>query len=177
MERHTLTDREWGRLAPLLPTRPRTGRPPKDHRLIIDALLWLDRTGAPWRDLPERFRPWRTVATRFSTAGPGRGCGSVSSPSCAGSRTRKAGSTGRCTSSMARACGCTAVPPEEKGRLRQALGRSRGGFGSKLHVRGIQRTLTDHSANRCRNSRVSRPVFHRLDALEDIKNLRFLIVK
>ena len=38
---------------------------PKDHRTIIDALLWLDRTGAPWRDLPERFGPWRTVATRF----------------------------------------------------------------------------------------------------------------
>ena len=41
------------------------GRPPKDHRLILDALLWLARTGAPWRDLPERFGPWRTVATRF----------------------------------------------------------------------------------------------------------------
>ena len=65
MNRHTLTDREWGRLAPLLPPRPRKGRPPKAHRLILDALLWLARTGAPWRDLPERFGPWRTVATRF----------------------------------------------------------------------------------------------------------------
>jgi transposase len=64
MSRHALTDREWGRLEPLLPKR-RMGRPPKDHRTIIDALLWLDRTGAPWRDLPERFGPWRTVATRF----------------------------------------------------------------------------------------------------------------
>ena len=33
--------------------------------MVLDALLWLDRTGAPWRDLPERFGPWRTVATRF----------------------------------------------------------------------------------------------------------------
>jgi transposase len=65
MQRHGLTDREWLRLAPLLPPRSRKGRPPKDHRLILDALLWLDRTGAPWRDLPERFGPWRTVATRF----------------------------------------------------------------------------------------------------------------
>jgi transposase len=63
--RHGLTDREWTRLSPLLPLRARTGRPPKDHRTIIDALLWLGRTGAPWRDLPERFGPWRTVATRF----------------------------------------------------------------------------------------------------------------
>jgi transposase len=65
MRRHGLTDREWVRLEPLLPRRPRTGRPPKDHRLILDALLWLGGTGAPWRDLPERFGPWRTVATRF----------------------------------------------------------------------------------------------------------------
>ena len=65
MERHALTDREWKVLAPLLPRRAGTGRPPKEHRAIIDALLWLAKTGAPWRDLPERFGPWRTVATRF----------------------------------------------------------------------------------------------------------------
>src|ERR671913_633133 len=65
MLRHSLTDREWDLLAPLLPRRARTGRPPKEHRTIIDALLWLAKTGAPWRDLPERFGPWRTVATRF----------------------------------------------------------------------------------------------------------------
>jgi transposase len=65
MTRHGLNDRELRRLAPLLPPRSRKGRPPKDHRLILDALLWLARTGAPWRDLPERFGPWRTVATRF----------------------------------------------------------------------------------------------------------------
>jgi len=65
MGRHELTDREWASLEPLLPRRSRTGRPPKDHRTIVDALLWLDKTGAPWRDLPEHFGPWRTVATRF----------------------------------------------------------------------------------------------------------------
>lgn len=65
MPRHDLTNREWARVQPLLPRSARTGRPPKDHRNIIDALLWLARTGAPWRDLPERFGPWRTVATRF----------------------------------------------------------------------------------------------------------------
>ncbi len=64
MHRHALNDREWMRLRPLLPQR-RTGRPPRDHRLILDALLWLGKTGAPWRDLPERFGPWRSVATRF----------------------------------------------------------------------------------------------------------------
>lgn len=63
--RRGLSDREWARLRPLLPDRPRVGRPPKDHRLVLDALLWLARTGAPWRDLPERYGPWRSVATRF----------------------------------------------------------------------------------------------------------------
>jgi len=65
MARHGLSDREWVRLEPCLPRRPRKGRPPRDHRRIVDALLWLGKTGAPWRDLPERYGPWRTVATRF----------------------------------------------------------------------------------------------------------------
>jgi hypothetical protein len=56
MQRHELSDREWVRLEPLLP-KSRTGRPPKDHRLVLSALLWLAKTGAPWRDLPERFGP------------------------------------------------------------------------------------------------------------------------
>jgi transposase len=64
-KRHGLSDAEWRRLQPMMPPRPHTGRPPKSHRLVVDALLWLGRTGAPWRDLPERFGPWRTVATRF----------------------------------------------------------------------------------------------------------------
>ena len=65
MARRGLTDGEWARLEPLLPRRRRKGRPPKSHRLMLDALLWLGRTGAPWRDLPEGFGPWRTVTTRF----------------------------------------------------------------------------------------------------------------
>ncbi len=66
MRRRELTDREWARLAPRLPPeRPARGRPGKDHRTMINALLWLDRTGAPWRDLPERYGPWQSVATRF----------------------------------------------------------------------------------------------------------------
>ena len=64
-KRHELGDAAWRRLEPLLPHGTRAGRPPKDHRLVVDALLWLGKTGAPWRDLPERFGPWRTVATRF----------------------------------------------------------------------------------------------------------------
>ena len=66
MARHELTDKQWERLAPLLPPqKPHTGRPNKDHRLIINGILWLLRTGAPWRDLPERYGAWKTVASRF----------------------------------------------------------------------------------------------------------------
>jgi transposase len=53
-------------LAPLLPPeKPRTGRPSKDHRQIVNGILWRLGTGAPWRDLPERYGPWQTVYTRF----------------------------------------------------------------------------------------------------------------
>ena len=60
-----LTDAQSAKLAPLPPQRPRMGRPPKDHRLIVEAIVWLDRTGVPWRDLPGKFGPWATVASRF----------------------------------------------------------------------------------------------------------------
>ena len=52
--------------APLLPKRVgRRGRPHKDHRLMLAAMLWITRTGTPWRDLQERYGPWQTVYSRF----------------------------------------------------------------------------------------------------------------
>jgi transposase len=65
-----LTDAQWARLAPLLPPqRPikgsKGGRPAEDHRRIVNGLLWLDRSGARWRDMPERYGKWQTLATRF----------------------------------------------------------------------------------------------------------------
>ncbi|MFF0711216.1 IS5 family transposase [Streptomyces bauhiniae] len=64
MHRHELTDREWELLAPLIP-RAVTGRPRADDRKVINGMVHKIRTGAPWRDLPERYGPWRTVYTRF----------------------------------------------------------------------------------------------------------------
>jgi transposase len=53
MSRDELTDEQWERLQPLLPPqKPRTGRPAEDHRRILSGMLWIHRTGAPWRDLP-----------------------------------------------------------------------------------------------------------------------------
>ncbi len=66
MTRFLLSDGQWGRLAPLLPpARPRSGRPNKDRRLVVEAILWRLRTGAPWRDLPAEFGPWRTAYSRL----------------------------------------------------------------------------------------------------------------
>jgi transposase len=66
MNRGDLTKAQWERLQPLLPPQqPQRGRPAVDHRRIVNGMLWILRTGAPWRDLPERDGPWRPVASRF----------------------------------------------------------------------------------------------------------------
>src|ERR671933_811929 len=70
MCRHDLPDQQYERLEPLLPPeRPpkgsQGGRPFVSHRRTSNGLLWLDRTGAPWRDIPERYGPWQTLASRF----------------------------------------------------------------------------------------------------------------
>ena len=66
MKRHELTDEQWELVHPLLPPRKATtGRPPSDPRSMLNGILWILRTGAPWRDLPERFGPWQTVYDHF----------------------------------------------------------------------------------------------------------------
>ena len=66
MEQRELTDEQWEALRPHLPpAKPRTGRPNKDHRTVLEGILWVLRTGAPWRDLPERFGSPGTVSSRF----------------------------------------------------------------------------------------------------------------
>ena len=66
MERFVLTDAQWAKMEALCLGKPGDpGRSGEDNRLFIEAVLWLVRAGAPWRDLPERCGPWRTVAIRF----------------------------------------------------------------------------------------------------------------
>lgn len=66
MRRGEVTDKQWQRLQPLLPPeKPKTGRPNLSHRQVINGILWVLRTGAPWRDLPERYGVWSTVSSRF----------------------------------------------------------------------------------------------------------------
>lgn len=61
-----LTDADWNRLEPLLPCVGGRGRPGRPHRDMLEAMLWILRTGAPWRDLPPEYGSWQTVYTRFS---------------------------------------------------------------------------------------------------------------
>jgi transposase len=66
MERFVLTDAQWAKMAPHClgkPTDP--GRSGGDNRLFVEAVLWIARTGSPWRDLPPLFGKWNSVFRRF----------------------------------------------------------------------------------------------------------------
>jgi transposase len=66
LHRHAISDANFDRIQDLLPGRAgQPGVTAKDNRLFIDAILWIAKTGAPWRDLPERFGPWNSVWRRF----------------------------------------------------------------------------------------------------------------
>jgi transposase len=67
MKRHALTDEQWELVSPLIPRKDaKTGRPARDPREMLDGIFWILATGAPWRDLPERFGPCKTVHRYFS---------------------------------------------------------------------------------------------------------------
>jgi transposase len=70
--RFEITDDEWERLAPLLPsTTPRRGGRWRDHRQSLSGIVFRVRTGIPWRDLPELYGPWQTFisGSRWQTDG------------------------------------------------------------------------------------------------------------
>src|SRR2546428_11341091 len=137
MNRHDLTNTQWERLQSLLPPQnPDPARPAADHRRILNGILWLLRTGAPWRDLPERYGCWSTIASRFY-------------------RWRKAGIWARLFAAVQQQADAAAqldwdihyvdgtivrAPQHASGAHTQnpeaaALGRSQGGFSTKVPVR------------------------------------------
>ncbi|RCS49477.1 IS5 family transposase [Bremerella cremea] len=67
MARHRLTDDQWVLIADIFPPPAHTGRPRVDRRMVVDGILWIMRTGAPWRDLPDEFGKWGTVYDLFTT--------------------------------------------------------------------------------------------------------------
>lgn len=139
--RHALSDDHFAILEPLLPTNRRPGRPWKGHRLVIDAILWILHTGAPWRDLPRgAYGPWQTAYERFSRWSKDGTWGRLLEALHA--RLDAAGkidwdlfcidgSSIRASRAAAGASPTDGTPSEPADH---ALGRSRGGYGSKIHL-------------------------------------------
>ena len=66
MVRGLLSDEEWAVFAPfVIEQGPKRGRPPADHRRVLDAMFWIARTGSPWRDLPGELGRWASVYKQF----------------------------------------------------------------------------------------------------------------
>ena len=67
--RYELSSRQWARIEPLLPQRTHyggKGHPWDPHRTLVNGILWVLHSGAPWRDVPDRYGPWQTVYDRFN---------------------------------------------------------------------------------------------------------------
>ena len=62
-----LSDKEWETIEPLLPELPsgKRGRPWRGNREVLEGILWVMRTGAPWRDMPKAYPPYQTCHRRF----------------------------------------------------------------------------------------------------------------
>ena len=65
-ERHELSDAEWQIVEPLLPGKPERGRIRRNDRQVINGMFYVLRTGCPWRDVPRKYGPWKTVFNRFN---------------------------------------------------------------------------------------------------------------
>jgi transposase len=144
--RFDLTDEQWARLESLLPVPVRSGRPPLwTKRQLIDGIRWRVRVGAPWRDVPECYGSWRAVYSlfrRWQRAG-------VWAAIVTGLQTR-ADASGRIiweisvdsmiTRAHQHAAGARSTPQKESAGgvtpepADHALGRSRGGFTTKIHL-------------------------------------------
>jgi len=124
--RYAMSETEWGIIQPILPNKPR-GVPRVDDRRVLDGIFWVLRSGAPWRDLPDRHGPYTTCYNRFV-------------------RWRRAGIWDRIMEGFSAAheaavqmIDTTVVRVHQHGACiansgNQHIGRSRGGLTSKIHV-------------------------------------------
>ena len=65
MSRTDVSERQWQQLQPHLPSNPHRGHTYVEHRRVLNGIIWRLKTGAPWRDIPERYGPWQTCYDRF----------------------------------------------------------------------------------------------------------------
>nr|WP_237531489.1 IS5-like element IS1650 family transposase [Streptomyces sp. SID7813] len=157
VRRHELTDESWAVIEPFL-APPRMGRPVRDRRQVVNGILWKLSTGAAWRDLPERYGPWKTVYERFrrwSADGTwDRLLAHVQQHSDAAGAVDW---TVVCVDSTTVRAHQHAAGAPKKGQdwPGEALGRSRGGLTTKIHLacdgegRPLAFTLTAGNVNDC----------------------------
>ncbi|XGI79129.1 IS5 family transposase [Enterobacter hormaechei] len=138
MARYDFPDEAWMIIHPLLPAEPatpRAGRPWAEHRKIINGMFWVLCSGAPWRDLPERYGPWKTVYTRWSKSGV---INIILNKllSLLGVSSLIDWSATALDGSNIHALKCAAGAPKKHPDIAgdNGLGRSRGGFGTKIHL-------------------------------------------
>ncbi|WP_427155754.1 IS5 family transposase [Streptomyces sp. TRM70308] len=139
VRRHELTDQEWALLAPLIP-RAATGRPRVEDRQVINGMVYKIRTGISWRDLPERYGPWKTVYTRYRRyALDGVFTQALQQIQAHADAAGDIDWLVQIDSTIVRAHQHAAATPK-KGQHQQdepddhALGRSRGGLTTKIHL-------------------------------------------
>ena len=140
MSRHDLTDREFNAIRYFLPAqRPkRPGRPWTNHRVVINGILWILKTGSPWRDLPNEFGKWQTVYARFRRwTNDDLWRRIYRSLLTRVDALDKLDRTLWCVDgSVVRAHRCASgmIEQSEENDKLVALGRSRGGYATKIHV-------------------------------------------
>ena len=137
--RYELSDAQWARLEPLLPPeKPDTGRPNNDHRQVVNGILWVLNSGAPWRDLPRRYGRVGTVSSRFYRWRQSGVWQRVLEElqALADAEGRVGWELHFLDSTVVRAHQHAAGARKENREAEdEALGRSRGGFSTKVHVR------------------------------------------
>ena len=132
--RTTLTDKQWALIDPVLPGRTGDpGRSGNNNRMSLEGMIWITRTGAPWRDLPKEFGNWNTVHRRFrrwAQSGVFQRIFEVVEEDLDLKTVMVDGTFAKVHQhgAGAKKSGC---PPEESAE-RQAIGRSRGGLTTKL---------------------------------------------
>lgn len=126
MRRYALTDEQWARLVAVIPKQQRGPSAKIGDRQFVDAVLFRAKTGLPWRDLPDRFGPWKSVYNRFNNWSK-RGYWKLIF------KALQVVSTNPDLSLMAVTSALTKMPQVERAEF-NCLGRSRGGFSTKIHA-------------------------------------------
>src|SRR5271163_1846109 len=124
MDRFVLTDAQWAKMEPHCLGKPSDpGRSGGNNRLFVEAVLWIARTGSPWRDLPKQFGKWNSVFVRYRDWGK------------AGVFKRlfdAASDEPDMEYAMVDATRFTVTDRAQKGSQNQAIGKSKGGMTTKI---------------------------------------------